>query len=88
MTPLLFSVLPLSNVTPILGDDDSMAAVVNFCGSSTVMMVSHHPLPPWLSHVSGIETAVVFSSAGLGTSHLATDIAVAMKGRHFFSGTS
>ena len=87
-TPLLFSVLPLSNITPILGDDDSTAAAVNSRGSSTVTMASHHPLPPWLSDVSGIETAVVFSSAGLGTSHLAADIAVAMKGHHFFSGTS
>ena len=87
MTPLLFSVPPLSNATPIVGNDNSMAAVVNSCGSSTVTMASHHPLPPWLSDVSSIETAVVFSLAGLSTSHLATDIVVTMKGRHFFSGT-
>ena len=88
MTPLLFSVPPLSNITPILGDDDSMAAVVNSRGSSMVMMASRRPVPPWLSDVSGIKTAVVFSSAGLSTSRFAADIAVAMKGRHFFSGTS
>ena len=88
VTPLLFSIPPLSNITPILGDNDSTAAAVNSRGSSMMTTASRHPLPPWLSIVSGIETAVVFSSAGLSTSHLATDIAVAMKGRHFFSGTS
>ena len=88
MTPLLFSVPPLSNATPIVGNDNSMAAVVNSCGSSTVTMASHHPFSPCLSDVGSVETAVVFSSAGLSASHLAADIVVAMKGRHFFSGTS
>ena len=57
----------------------TMAEVVNSCGSSIVMTVSCHPFPPCLSDVSSVETA------GLGASCLAADIAVAMKGRHFFS---
>ena len=86
MTPLLFSVLPLSNATPILGNDNSAAAVVNSCGSSTVITASCRPFLPCLSNVSSVETAVVISSAGLGASHVAAEIGVAMKGCHFFSG--